>query len=117
MLDDETKWQTVYNGFHAAIDEKTPIEEIIISGFFVNSVIRIYCNSLQAKPTWWLGGRLKHLLGSQPGPDFVASRWTIPLKEKTLITIPLVTPEYRLKFLPVKWLREIALVVEVYTEP
>ena len=115
MLDDETKWQTVYDGFHSSIDKKTPIEEIAIPGFFVNNVIRTYCTSLQANSTWWLAGRLKHLLGSQPGPDFVASRHLVALKEKTLITIPLVTPEYRLKFTPVKWLREIALVIEIYT--
>lgn len=115
MLDYESKWQTIYNGFHSSIDEKSPIEEITIPGFFTQHTIRVYCNSLKAKPTWWLGGNLKHLLGSSQ-PDFVASRWKVPLKEKTLIIFPVLTPEYRLKFVPAKWFREIALVIETYIE-
>lgn len=114
MLDDETKWQTVYNGFHAAVDEKTPINEIIIPGFFTQHTLRVYCTSLQAKPSWWLGGNLKHLLGTAT-PDFVGSHWQVQLKAKTLIVLPLLTTEYRLKFKPAKWLREIALVIETYT--
>jgi hypothetical protein len=115
MLDDESKWQTVYNGSHTSVDEKIPIGEITIPGFFVSPTIRVYCTSLQAKFSWWLGGRLKHILGVAT-PDVVATRWNIPLKEKTLIIVPSLTTEYRLKFEPVKWLREIALVIEIYVE-
>lgn len=115
MLDDESKWQTIYNGFHAITDEN-PISSIIVPGFFIQHTIRVYCTSLQAKPSWWLGGNLIHLLGSESSPDFVASRWRVPLKEKTLIQLPSLTSEYRLKFQPVRWLTEIALVIEKYVE-
>jgi hypothetical protein len=116
MLDDETKWQTIHNGFHASVAEKKPIDPIIIPGFFIQHTVRVFCTSLSAKSTWWKAGRLIHLLGSTPGPDFVASRHLVGLKERTLIILPLVTPEYRLKFIPEKWLQEIALVIEIYIE-
>jgi len=115
-LNDEAKWQTVYNGFHASINEKTPIGEIIIPGFFTQHTIRVFCTSLQAKSSWWLAGRLNHLLGNEPSLDFVGSRWLVSLKEKTLIILPQHTFEYRLKFVPVKWLTELALVIESYVE-
>lgn len=113
-LDNENNWQTIYNGFHAAINEKTPIGEITIPGVFIGHTIRAYCNSLKAKSTWWLGGNLKHLLGNSQ-PDFVGSEWKVPLKQKTLIILPPFTAEYKIKFVPAKWLREIALVIEMYT--
>ena len=114
MFDDESNWQTIYNGFHSSIDEKSPIEEITIPGFFTQHTIRAYCNSLQAKPHWWLGGRLIHILGNTT-PDFEASRWLVPLKKRTLIQLPLLTAEYRLKFEPAYWHKNLALVIEVYT--
>jgi hypothetical protein len=113
-LDDETRWQIAYNSFHSATDESS-IEKILIPGVFTQHTIRIYTVSLQAKPTWWLSGRLTQLLGSSAsGPDFEASRWTIPLKRQTLIVLPALTSEYRLKFEPAKWHKEIALVIEIY---
>ena len=114
MFDDETKWQTVYNGFHAAVDEKTPIGEIAIPGFLTQHNIRVYCTSQQAQSHWWLAGRVSHLLGSAT-PDFIASQWRVGLRQKTLLKLPVETPEYRLKFKPVKYLKEIALVIEIYT--
>ncbi|MEG4108997.1 hypothetical protein [Microcoleus sp. S13_C5] len=114
-LDDERDWQLIYNGFHSATDE-SPIEKILIPGAFTQHTIRIYTVSLQAKPTWWLGGRLTQLLGNgTASPDFEASRWVVPLKRQTLIKVPVLTSEYRLKFEPVRWLKEIAIVVEIYT--
>lgn len=79
MLDDENKWLTIYNGSHSSPDPKTPIGSIIIPGFFSQHIIRAYTNSLQAKPNWWLGGRLVQIIGST-APDFEASRWLVPLK-------------------------------------
>lgn len=114
MLDDESQWQTIYNGFHTRLDEKTPLGEIAIPGFFTQHIIRTYCISQQADPKWWLAGRLNHLLGIAT-PDFLASQWQIPLDRKILLKLPPETPEYRLKFKPVKWLKEVALVIEIYT--
>ena len=114
-LDDENNWQNIYNGFHLAAGEN-PIGKILIPGFQTQHTIRAYTTSLQAKPTWWLSGRLTQLLGSSTSaPDFEASRWVVPLKRRTLIELPQLTTEYRLKFEPVRWLKEIAIVIEVYT--
>ncbi|EGK83504.1 hypothetical protein D0A34_09595 [Microcoleus vaginatus PCC 9802] len=114
-LDDESNWEVVHNGFYSAAGEN-PIEKILIPGSFTNHTIRAYTTSLQAKPTWWLAGRLTQLLGSSTsGPDFEASRWAVPLKRQTLIKLPVFTAEYRIKFEPVRWLKEIALVIEIYT--
>lgn len=114
-LDDETKWQVVYNQFHTAINVN-PIGKILIPGTFTQHTIRAYTTSMIAKPTWWLGGRLTQLLGAgTSGPDFEASRWVVPLKNQTLIQLPALTAQYRLKFEPAKWHREIALVIEIYT--
>jgi hypothetical protein len=114
-LDNASDWQLVYNGFHPTVGEN-PIEKILIPGVFTQHTIRAYTISLQAKPTWWLGGRLTQLLGSSTsGPDFEASRWIVPLKRQTLIMLPALTSEYRLKFEPAHWHKEIALVIETYT--
>ncbi|MEP6517454.1 hypothetical protein [Microcoleus vaginatus] len=112
-LDNESDWQVVYNDFHSTTDE-TPINAIAISGSFAQHTIRIYTISLQAKPNWWMAGRLIQLLGNS-NPDFEASRWPVPLKRRTLIELPQLTTEYRLKFEPVRWLKEIAIVIEIYT--
>ena len=113
MLDNESDWLTVYNGAHSSADGQ-PIGSVAIPGFFNQHIIRAYSNSLQAKPSWWLGGRLIHILGTAV-PDFEASRWLVPLRKKTLIQLPKLTNEYRLKFEPANWVKEIALVIEVYT--
>jgi hypothetical protein len=113
-LDNEDNWQIVYNGFHSSNGEN-PIGKILIPGNFTRHTIRVYTNSLIAKPTWWLGGTLTHLLRSAT-PDFEATRWTIPLNRITLIQVPMLTSEYRLKFEPARWHREIALVIESYIE-
>ncbi|MEG4944640.1 hypothetical protein [Microcoleus sp. F4-D5] len=114
-LDSESNWQIIYNQFHAAVGEN-PIDKILIPGVFAQHTIRAYCLSLGAKPHWWLGGRLVHLIGNT-GPDFEVSRWTVPLKVRTLIRLPELTPLYRLKFEPARWHKEIAIVVESYIEP
>ncbi|MEG4842624.1 hypothetical protein [Microcoleus sp. B9-D4] len=113
-LDDESNWTTVYNQFHAATGEN-PIPKILIPGTFTQHTIRAYSISQQAKPTWWLGGRLTQLLGSSAGPDFEASHWPVPLKRQVLIILPQLTVEYRIKFEPARWHKEIALVIESYT--
>ncbi|MEG4066257.1 hypothetical protein QUA42_02695 [Microcoleus sp. Pol11C2] len=113
-LDDETNWQTIYNNFHSTSDT-TPIGAILIPGTFTQHTIRAYANSLPAKASWWLAGNLTQLLGSNNSPDFEASRWMVPLKRKTLIKLPLLTTQYRLKFEAARWHKEIALVIEIYT--
>lgn len=114
-LDDETNWQNIHNGFYS-VTGANPIDKILIPGFYTQHTLRVFTTSLQAKPHWWLAGRLTQLLGSNSsGPDFEASRWTVPLKRQTLIKLPVLTSEYRLKFEPVRWLKEIAIVIEIYT--
>ena len=114
-LDNASDWQLIYNGFHSAVGEN-PIEKILIPGVFAQHTIRTYTTSLQAKPTWWLAGRLTQLLGDDgSSPDFEASRWVVPLKRQTLIQLPVLTSEYRLKFEPAHWHKQIALVIEIYT--
>jgi hypothetical protein len=112
MLDDENKWLTIHNGFYSATG-KNPIGSIQIPGFLTQHTVRAYSNSLPAKAEWWLGGRLVHLLGST-APDFEATRCLVPLRRRTLIRLPELTTEYRLKFEVAKWHKEIALVIEVY---
>lgn len=111
-LDNQANWQTVYNGFHSATDE-SPIGSILIPANLSQHTIRVYALSLEAKPTWWLAGRLTQLINTS-GIDFEGSRWTVPLKRLTLVQLPVLTTEYRLKFEPVRWITEIALTVEVY---
>jgi hypothetical protein len=94
---------------------KTIVNEILIPGTFTQHTIRAYATSLKAKPNWWLAGRLIQLLGTS-SPDFEASRWAVPLKRRKLIQLPVLTTEYRLKFEPAKWHKEIALVIEIYVE-
>lgn len=111
-LDNESDWQTTYNGFQSFTNEN-PIRTIEIPGFLTNHTIRVYATSLSAKPQWWLGGRLVQLLGAS-SPDFEASRWSVPLKRRVLIQLPALTTTYRLKFEPVRWITEIALIIEIY---
>ena len=117
MIDDESKWQTVYNQFYASPDGESPIGSITIPVIFTQHIIRAYSNSLQAKPHWWLGGRLIQLLGNTE-PDFEVSnsRWKVPLRRRTLIQVPRLTNEYRLKFEVARWHKEIAIVIENYAE-
>jgi hypothetical protein len=112
-LDDESNWQSVYNGFHSETSE-SPISKILIPGTFTQHIIRIYATSKVAKPHWWLAGDLYHLLGSSQ-LDFEGSRWRVPLNRIILIRLPELTTSYRLKFEVSRWHKEIALVVEVYT--
>lgn len=112
-LDDESNWQVVCNDFHSATDESS-LNAILIPGSFAQHTIRVYAISLPAKPTWWLAGRLIQLLGDS-NPDFEASRWVVPLKRRTLVKLPQLTTEYRLRFEPVRWLTEVAIVIEIYT--
>jgi hypothetical protein len=113
-LDNPSDWQLVYNGFHAAVG-KNPIEKILIPGVLTQHTIRIYTTSLQIKATWWLAGQLTQLLGENTSaPDFEASRCVVPLKRQTLIILPVLTSEYRLKFEPARWHKEIAIIIEIY---
>jgi hypothetical protein len=115
MLDDESKWETFFNGSYVTTPENL-VEKILIPGTFTQHTIRIYANSLSAKPHWWLAGRLVQLLGNDiSSPDFEGSRWAVPLKRRKLIQLPVLTSEYRLKFEPAYWHKDLALVIEVYT--
>jgi len=111
-LDNEANWQTVYNGFHSGTDE-SPISAILIPTALSQHTVRIYTTSLVSKPTWWLAGRLTQLINSS-GIDFEGSRLTIPLKRLTLIQFPILTSEYRLKFEPARWHKEISVTIEIY---
>jgi hypothetical protein len=113
-LDDESKWQTVYNQFHSVIG-KNLIGKISIPGSLTQHTIRVYATSLVAKTHWWLAGSLTQILGSNSQIDFVASRWQIPLNQISLIQLPQLTLSYRLKFEVPRWHKEIALVIETYT--
>ena len=113
-LDDESKWQVLYNGFHSATGEN-PIGKILIPGSFTQHTIRVYAISLVAKPHWWLAGYLSHLLGANSQPDFEGSRWRVPLNKIMLIRLPELTTSYRLNFEVPRWHKEMALVVEIYT--
>lgn len=112
ILDNESNWGVVYNGFHSATAE-SPIGKILIPGTFTQHTIRIYAISLVAKPHWWLAGNLSHLFGNNE-PDFEASRWRVPLNKIMLIRLPELTTNYRLKFEVPVWHKEIALVIESY---
>jgi hypothetical protein len=114
VLDNENNWQSVYNQHHSATG-KTLLGNILIPGNLTEHTIRIYANSLVAKPQWWLAGTLCQLLGNNTQPDFEGSRWRVPLSRITLIQLPQLTTTYRLKFEVPHWHRELALVVEVYT--
>ena len=113
-LDDDSNWQSIHNQFYSVTGEGL-IGKILIPGSFAEHTIRIYANSLVAKPHWWLAGTLCQLLGSNSEPDFEGSRWRVPINRITLIQLPQLTTSYRLKFEVPRWHKELALVVEAYT--
>lgn len=113
-LDNPSNWQDAYTGEHFG-NENEAIGRILIPGTFTKHVIRVYCTSLVAKPYWWLGGTLTQILGnSNFQPDFEGSSWRIPLNRITLIRLPELSTEYRLKFEPARWHREIEIAIEIY---
>ena len=114
-LEDDSDWQSVYNGFHSSPSPQESIGKILIPGTFTQHTIRAYANSLIAKPHWWLAGTLTQLLGDNSPVDFEGSRWLVPLNRITLIQLPQLTTSYRLKFEVPRWHKEIALVIETYT--
>ena len=114
-LDDESNWQAVYNQFHS-VANKNPIGKISIPGSLTQHTIRVYANSLVAKPHWWLAGTLTQILGSNSQVDFEGSRWRVPLNRIILIQLPQLTTNYHLKFEVPRWHKELALVVEAYVE-
>lgn len=113
-LENDSDWQSIYNALHSSPSPQEPIGKILIPGSLAQHTIRIYTTSFSAKPSWWLAGDLTQLLGDNLDPDFEAQKTRVPLRRITLVKIPLLTPQYRLKFEPVHWLREIAIVIEVF---
>jgi len=113
-IDNPLNWEVIYSGQHSRSPLEESIGRILITGTFTQHIIRIYCTSSVAKSRWWLGGTLCQLLGNSQ-PDFEASRWRVPLNQITLIRLPEITAEYKLKFEPARWHKEIALVIESYT--
>jgi len=114
-LENDSDWQSVYNALYSSPSPQEPIGRILIPGSFAQHIVRIYATSFPAKPSWWLAGTLTQLLGDNLNPDFEGSRHRIPLRRITLVKLPLLTSQYKLKFEPVHWLREVAIVIEVYT--
>lgn len=115
-LDNPSNWESAYNGQHFASGTDESIGRILIPGVFTQHIIRAYPTSLVAKPYWWLGGTLTQILGSANSePDFEGSNWRIPLNKITLIRLPQLTAEYRLKFEPARWHREITISIDKYT--
>lgn len=115
-FDNPFNWETIYSGQHSASEANERIGRILIPGTFSQHIIRAYATSLAAKPSWWLGGTLTQILGSgNSEPDFEGSKWQIPLNRITLIRLPELTAEYRLKFEPSRWHREIRISIEKYT--
>ena len=113
-LENDSDWQSVYNALHSSLSPQEPIGKILIPGSFEQHTIRIYTSSFLAKPSWWLAGNLTQLLGDNLDPDFEGEKKRIPLRRITLVKLPLLTSQYRLKFEPAFWLREVAIVIEVY---
>jgi hypothetical protein len=113
-LENDSDWQSVYNALHLSPSPQEPIGKILIPGSFTQHTLRIYVTSLPAKPSWWLAGDLTQLLGNNTNPEFEAEKKRIPLKRITLVRLPFLSPQYRLKFEPAYWLREIAIVIEMY---
>jgi hypothetical protein len=113
-LENDSDWQSVYNALHSSPSPEEPIGKILIPGNLTQHTIRIFATSFSAKPSWWLAGDLIQLLGDNLNPEFEGSRHRIPLRRIILVNIPVLTFQYRLKFEPPFWLREVAIVVEVY---
>jgi hypothetical protein len=116
-LENDSNWQSIYNAFHPSPFLEKPFgrfHKILIPQSITQHTVRIYATSFSAKAEWWLAGDLIQLLGDNTNPDFEGSRHRIPLRRITLVNVPLLTSQYRLKFEPAFWLREIAIVIEVY---
>ncbi|MCC3409902.1 MAG: hypothetical protein JGK17_31070 [Microcoleus sp. PH2017_10_PVI_O_A] len=115
-LDNQSNWQVIYSGTHsAAVGFEQGIGRILIPGRFAEHTIRAYSTSFVARPRWWLGGTLTQILDDGNSQnDFEGSRWQVPLNRTTLIQLPQLTQEYRIKFEPAKWHRQIQLTIEIY---
>jgi hypothetical protein len=114
-----SNWITIFNdSYSAVLDDETerpqPIDKILIPYIFTGKFVRIYTKSTSAKSKWWLAGKLLMLLEDDSQLDFIAQQWRVPLKVITLIQIPELTSEFKLKFEPAYWLNDIAIVVEKY---
>lgn len=112
-------WETRFNGSYLATESESgkhiSISKIEIPGVFEKKIIRIFSNSISAKPSWWYSGQLIQLIQSGNQLDCEVFRWSIPLKVLSLIEVKMITSQYTLKFQPAKWLKDIAIVVEQYT--
>jgi hypothetical protein len=117
-LDNPSNWQVIYSGTHsAAIGLEQGIGRILIPGTFAGQTIRAYATSSVANPRWWLGGTLTQVLNNgNSQADFEGSRWKVPLNRTTLIALPELTAEYRIKFEPARWHRQIQLTLEIYNQ-
>ena len=116
-LDNQSNWQVVYSATHSAVPGiEKGIGRILIPGVFTQHIIRAYSTSAVANSRWWLGGTLTQILSDGNSvPDFEASRFQVPLNRTTLIQLPELTAEYRLKFDPAMWHRQIQLILEIYS--
>ncbi|MCC3411058.1 MAG: hypothetical protein JGK24_08395 [Microcoleus sp. PH2017_29_MFU_D_A] len=118
-LDNQSNWEVIYSGTHsAAVGLEQGIGRILIPGSFSQHIIRAYASSSVAKPRWWLGGTLTQVLNNGSAQvDFEGSRWQVPLNRTTLISLPELTGEYRIKFEPAPWHKQIQLTLEIYNSP
>lgn len=111
-LDREEDWQVLFQGSFARA--RSGIYQGIfepISGpqVFNKSFVRILAQSPGARQTWWLAGTLIQEIGL--GMEF--QRWKIPIGIKSVIRVE-YNSKYRLRFLPVSWLRDLLLQIDVY---
>jgi hypothetical protein len=113
-LSDPIHWSPVFKGsFYLAQSGsyKGRIEPILTTPFS-QSTIRFYAKSIEAKPSWKYAGELTLILGVEEME--IMPRFQIYLNRWSLIFVPQLVLEYRLKFEPAYWHKQMEVFADVY---
>lgn len=114
-LDNPSNWSRVFEGtfYMAQLGSYRGRIEPIWSSPFTYHTIRVRTTSTEAKDTWKYAGKLVQVFGIEEMETVPAN---IPLNRYTLIVIPQPILDYRLRFQPAPWHKQIQIVVDAYND-
>ena len=113
-LADESKWVQIHASLREVVyingtTEYTPLTDRLLPETYTAKYLRVLVAYPQAKPTWFLGGRLSIKASSEPivTPTNVLNpvirRVGVPLNRAAIIDVPSFVSEYKLSFQPPYW--------------
>lgn len=113
-LADESKW----NQIHASLREVTyiegstefiPLTDALLSEVYTAKYLRVLVSYPQAKPTWYLGGRLSIRTNTESISTptnlltAVVKRVAVVLNRAFIVEVPDYLTEYKVSFQPPYW--------------